>query len=280
MACVLIAGCGYVGGALAVQLAAAGHVVYGLRRNTKALPAGVRPLAFDLAADDPARLPQGLDAVVYAVGAAAHTEAAYRAAYVDWPVRLLRALAHRERRPGRVVFVSSTGVYHQNAGEWVNEESPAASERFSGRVLRAGEAAVGAVGLPLTVVRLSGIYGPGRTRLIDSVRAGSAVCVEGDTAILNHIHRDDAAGAIAHVLRLETPEALYLATDCEPVARCVCLDWIAEQLGCPRPPRVRREAAAAGGERGGNRRYSNARLRASGYRFVYPTFREGYGALL
>jgi nucleoside-diphosphate-sugar epimerase len=280
MAGVLIAGCGYVGGALGSLLAASGHVVHGLRRNTAALPAGVHPLAFDLASDDPAGLEHDFEFVVYAVGASAHEEAAYRDAYVRWPLRLLRALAQRAAPPRRVIYVSSTGVYHQDDGEWVDEESPAASGRFSGRVLLEGEAAVRAVGLPLTVVRLSGIYGPGRTRLIDSVRGGTAVCVAGDKAILNHIHRDDAAGAIAHVLRLASPAALYLGTDCAPVPRCVCLDWIAEQLGCPRPRRVEREAVASGGARGGHRRYSNARLLGSGYRFIYPTFREGYGALL
>ena len=128
-------------------------------------------------------------------------------------------------------------------------------------------------------MRFSGIYGPGRDRLIESVRNGSARLVRGSTAVLNHIHRDDCAGALAHVLGMESPAPLYLGTDSEPAYKNDLLRWIAKQLGVSTPPEV--EAEITGGiHRGGHRFYDNALLRDSGYRFLYPTYREGYGALL
>jgi nucleoside-diphosphate-sugar epimerase len=276
----LIAGCGYVGGALARQLHARGATVYGLRRDPSALPAGVRPIAADLTAPESlGSLPEGLDAIVYAASASQYGEAAYRAAYVDGVENLLRAVASRP--PGRLVFTSSTGVYGQDDGTWLDETSPADADRPTAQALRDGEARVLHGDIPGTVVRLSGIYGPGRTRLIDSVRTGRARLEQGPTRYLNHIHRDDCAGALAHVLALPNPASLYLATDDEPRPRNDLLCWIADRLGLPEPPYAESAPGSArSSERGGNRRYRNQRLRESGYHLRFPTFREGYGSLI
>lgn len=280
---VLIAGCGYVGSELGRRLAAAGHEAYGLRRDPSSLPASIRPVAADLgdagalrAALD-AALPTGFDAVVYAAAADGFDEARYRAAYVDGPRRLLDALLARGATVRRFVFVSSTGVYAQQDGSWVDEDTPAEPPEFSGRALRDGERAVLAGPYPATVLRLGGIYGPGRTRLVDAVRTGAARAREG--LFTNRIHRDDAAGALAHLLGLDAPAPLYLGVDDEPAEEPVILDWLADRLGVPRPPR---DAAAPrdGLERRGNKRCRNARLRAAGYAFHFPTFREGFAALL
>src|SRR5690606_35593998 len=107
---VLIAGCGYVGSALALQLLSEGHSVWGLRRNVAALPDGVHPLQADLHQDPFVVLPVPFDQVVYATGSEAFTEAAYRAAYVDGPRRLITALQEQGQAPQRVIFTSSTGV--------------------------------------------------------------------------------------------------------------------------------------------------------------------------
>ena len=122
---ILIAGCGYVGTALGVRLGADGHSVWGLRRRPDGLPDIVRPLAGDLSdAATLQDLPPGLDVVYYTAGAADSSEAAYRTAYVDGPRHLLEALQQQGQRPRRVVFTSSTGVYAQCRGEWVDEDSP------------------------------------------------------------------------------------------------------------------------------------------------------------
>ncbi len=280
MARVLIAGCGYTGAALGLRLAGEGHIVWGLRRRAEGLPPGILPLGADLT--DPRSLkslPPGLDSVFYTAGADGSGEEAYRAAYLTGPALLLEALEAQGQRPGRLVFTSSTAVYAQSSGEWVDETSPAAPADFRGALLLEGERLLLGGPFPATVVRLAGIYGPGRTRLIGRVRRGEAVCPEGPPIYTNRIHRDDAAGALRHLMALERPEALYLGADHEPAERCEVLRWLAGKLGAP-PPRQAPLSGAEPSRPRSNKRCSNARLLASGYRFRYPSYREGYGAIL
>lgn len=269
---VLIAGCGDVGTALGLELVADGHEVVALRRQTAGLPASFVHVAADLTA--PATLtalPDGIECVVYAAAADERSEPAYRAAYVDGLRNVLAAVGDSLRR---VIYVSSTAVYGQHDGEEVDEASPTEPAGFSGRVLLDGErlalAAPSAV-----VVRLGGIYGPGRTRLLDEVRAGRAVCPEGPPQFTNRIHRDDCAGVLRHLLMRPDAAGVWVGVDRDPVDRCTLLAWLAERLGAPRPPRG--DVVA---ERGGSKRCRSDKLVASGYVHRYPTFREGYGALI
>jgi len=280
MSTVLIAGCGYVGSALALRLAALGHTVWGLRRNTAALPSCARPFKADLLRPATLRpLPAHFDFVFYTAGAAGFTERDYRDAYVDGLGNLLDALEAGDAPPKRVFFTTSTGVYAQDDGSWLDEQSPTEPRRFSGKCLIEGEARLHAAPIPGTVLRLGGIYGPGRTRLLDNVRSGEARCVAGRTAYLNLIHRDDCAGALLHLMELDEPETVYLGVDELPVERCALLRWLAGALGVPEP-RVVPATEAPEPQRGGNRRFRNTRLKASGYTFAFPNYREGYGALL
>jgi len=278
MARVLIAGCGYVGSTLAALLADEGHDVWAMRRTAAALPPGVRHLAADLR--DPASLaalPEALDRVAYTATADAFTDDAYRAAYVDGPRNLLAALARQGQAPRRVAFTSSTSVYGQADGAWVDEDSPAAPAGFGGRRMLEGERAFLDGPFPATVLRLGGIYGPGRASLVEKVRAGEAECAP-TPSWSNRIHRDDAAGALRHVLSMESPAPLYLCVDREPAELCDVYRWIAARLGVPAP---RAGSAAETAERSrGNKRCSSARLAVSGYTFRHPTFREGFGAVL
>ncbi len=269
MSRVLIAGCGDVGGELARRLLADGHEVYGLRRRVHLLPAGVRPVAADLQDLDSLRaVPDRLDAVCYVAAADGRSPEAYRGAYVDGPRNLLRAVS-RTGAPGRVLYTSSTRVYAQHAGEWVDEDSSTGGDDY-GRILLEGEAAVRDGAAAVVVVRLAGIYGPGRTRVIERVRAGEP-CTP---AYTNRIHRDDCAGVLRHLLQLERPLPLYLGADHEPATQCEVMRWIAGRLGLPAPAPTGTGAAAGG------KRCRNARLVSSGYAFEHRSFRDGYGALL
>lgn len=275
---ILIAGCGYVGTALAGLLVRDGHHVWALRRGGVLLPKGAESVQADvLKPETLSMLPSGLDAAVYAVSAGGYDEARYRAAYVDGPRNLLSALKATSAQLKRFVFVSSTGVYAQDNGEWVDEDSPAEQTHFSGATLLEGERLVHAGPFPATVVRLGGIYGPGRTRLIDSVRAGTATIPAGPSFI-NLIHRDDCAGILRHVLMIKNPAPLYLGVDNEPVDRRELLAWVAEQLGAAKPP-VDTSTSSARSLRG-NKRCRNARLINSGWKPVFASFRDGYSALL
>jgi nucleoside-diphosphate-sugar epimerase len=280
MAQILIAGCGYVGTALGLRLSAAGHVVWGLRRSAEGAPPGIRYVAADLTVPKTLQeLPPGLDAVFYTAAPNGSDDAAYGAIYVDGLRYLLEALVRQRQSPRRIMFTSSTAVYAQSAGEWVDEMSPTEPTHFSGRRVLEGERLLLGGPFPATAIRFGGIYGPGRTSLIERVRQGLATCRDGPPLYTNRIHRDDCAGALHHLMSLPQPDSLYLGVDHEPAEHCGVLRWLADQLGAP-PPRVVVSAVADTRRHRTNKRCSNAKLVASGYAFRYSTFREGYTALL
>lgn len=278
MARLLIAGCGYVGAALATRLASDGHAVWTLRRSMTAPPSGATAIRADLSdVDALRRLPPRLEHVFYTASADGTDDRSYRSAYVDGLRYLLAAIDGHPIR--RIVFASSTGVYAQSHGEWVDEDSPAEPAHFSGKRLLEGERLLALARVPATVVRFAGIYGPGRARLVERVRRGEAVVPAGGPVYANRIHRDDCAGVLRHVMMLERADPLYVAADEEPAELAVVLGWIAERLGVPRPTADAREEGTRYG-RTTNKRVRSARLLASGYRFRYPTFREGYAELI
>ncbi|MEM6456060.1 MAG: SDR family oxidoreductase [Acidobacteriota bacterium] len=297
MARVLIAGCGDVGCALAVRLRDAGHAVWGIRRTAATLPPGIQPLIYDLADRDAHRrhLPTDLDHVVYAAApgardrgetdrVAADRVALYRRAYLVGLGRLLDALASTNPQVQRVIFVSSTGVYGSDDGAWVDEDTPPAPARPTGAVLLEAEARLHASPFAGCALRAAGIYGPDRLALVRRALAAD-ILDRGAVSWTNRIHRDDVAGALAHLLmRDEAPAPCYLAVDEAPAPRHAVIDWLRAQLGLPRA--VDRDgatgdpSASSDRTRGANKRCDGGRLRATGYRFQHPTYREGYTAVL
>jgi nucleoside-diphosphate-sugar epimerase len=274
---VLIAGCGDIGTALGVELAALGHDVWGIRRTPANLPSALHALQGDLTRPATLRgLPRQIDVAVYTAAPDASTDDAYRATYVQGLRGLLQVLESASSPPRRTVFASSTAVYGQTDGSWVDEASPTEPRGFRGRRLLEAEQLLAASRIPATVLRLGGLYGPGRIRLIDRLRRGEAACVAGPPLFGNRIHRDDAVGALRHTVELAAPAPLYLGVDHEPADECEVLRWLAPQLGLPAPHIV----SAAGESHPSNKRCRNDRLVASGYSFHYPTFREGYAGVL
>jgi nucleoside-diphosphate-sugar epimerase len=275
---VLIAGCGYVGSSLGSLLSSEGHSVFGLRRNASALPPDIHPIRADLSAPlSPAALPPKLDVVVYAASPSGSSKEAYRDVYVNGPLNLLSALAP-QRGLHRLIFVSSTGVYAQRGGEWVDEESPAEPESEGGKRLLEGEGLVLGSPIPAIALRLGGIYGPGRSGTIQRVLNGASDG-EDQHRYINRIHRDDCVGALRHLILLEDAAPLYLGVDHEPATHRTVADWLFARLGEEFSPPGRNTSRNAPRVRT-NKRCSNARLVSSGYRFRYPTFREGFAALL
>jgi nucleoside-diphosphate-sugar epimerase len=276
---VLIAGCGYVGGRLAELLVGDGVRVWGLKRSPSGLPEGVEPVAADVT--DPgtlAGLPRAR-ALVYAVSPSGRSPAEYRQAYVDGLRNVLDALGSRGG-VGRVVLVSSTGVYGHTDGRWVDESTPTAPADATGERILEGESLVGSAGTLAVVIRLGGIYGPERTRTVRRVLDGQVGCPAPDR-YGNRIHREDAAAAIRHLLALPDPAAVYLGVDRDPAPLREVYRWIAERAGAPDPCRNRGDAGGdAPGRRGTNKRCSGQRLVDSGFGFVYPTFREGYAPIV
>lgn len=275
----LIAGCGDVGSRLAEQLIALGWPVHGLRRTVAALPAGVLPVAGDLQqAARPAAWPQGeLDYLVYCAAASQHDEAGYRLAYVEGLRHVLAWLAQSGQRPRRLLFVSSSSVYAQADGGWVDESSPAAAPGYSGQIMLEAERLALDSGIPATRVRLTGIYGPGREWLLKQVRMGYRVVSE-PPLYGNRIHADDAAGLLAFLLQADARgvalDDCYIGVDDEPAALHEVMGWLRERLG------VSHWSEESTVRRSGSKRCSNVRARALGWAPRYPSYREGYAALL
>ena len=276
---VLIAGCGDVGCRLAEQMLAKGWQVYGLRRNISRLPVGVSGVAGDLFSEDcPPTWPVGaVDYLVYCAAATDHDEAGYRAAYVDGLRHVLGWLEDYGQVPERLLFVSSSSVYEQKDGSWIDETSPAQPSAYSGRIMREAEQVALDSGIPASVVRLTGIYGPGREWLLTQVRRGYRVAVD-PPLYGNRIHADDAAGLLAFLLNADRQgvalQDCYIGVDDAPAPLAEVVAWLREYLG------VTEWAEDASVRRTGSKRCSNARIKALGWQPRYPSFREGYAAIL
>lgn len=274
----LIVGCGDIGHRLAERLSPAHYQITGLRRNPPAPNSRVRYLAADAA--DPIALTSALrasfDVVVITLTPSERTEAGYHQAYVLSCENLVQALERQAQPPRLVIFVSSTSVYGQTEGEWVDEQSPTEPQGATARRLLEAEKVIAESSFAHCIVRFSGIYGPGRNRRVEQVRQGRAILSRRYT---NRIHADDCAGVLAHLIerqRADEPiDSLYLASDDEPAPMAEVVNWLAMHL---RVDWARFAPDAR--ERTDNKRCANQRLRASGYEFRYPDYRAGYSALL
>lgn len=254
----LIVGCGYVGTALAEQLVAAGESVIAVTRSGVDID-GVRSLERDVT-DSALELPTA-DRVYYLVSAGARDADAYRAAYVDGLQHTIDASVSDETT---LVYASSTGVYEDEDGSWVDETTPLDPSSDRARLLLEAEEVARTAGG--TAVRFAGLYGPERTgvdRYLDDARVPAGY--------LNLLYRTDAAKAM--IVAGEGPHDCYLAVDDEPVHRHDLARWLSDVTGRPHGTLV--EAV----ERS-NKRCSNDRLRGAGWEPVYPTYREGYAAAL
>jgi nucleoside-diphosphate-sugar epimerase len=269
---VFIAGCGFVGLAVARLYHAKGWDVVAATHSAesaaKLQEEPFRVLAVDIA--DRAvlgALPElrGLDVVVHCASSGrGGTEDCQR---VFWDG--VRAL-HFMLGPGRIIFTSSTSVYAQNDGAVVTEDSPAEPVRETGRILRAAEDFVCARGG--VVARLAGIYGPNRSVLLRKFFSGEAVLEGTGGRVVNQIHRDDAATAL---LALAGQRGVFNVADDTPLTQREVYAWLAERFARPLPPTgpvdVNRKRGVT------SKRVSNAKLRTLGWAPRFSSFREAVG---
>ncbi len=271
---ILIAGCGDLGQRAAALLARHGHAVWGLRRHppTPAPDGPLRWIAGDLTQPDSLRaLPAGITRVLYTATPDGRDEAAYRRAFVQGLQHLTAAL------PGsveRIVFVSSSAVYGDHDGDWVDESTPTAPLGYNGRILVEAENWLADQPVRSIALRLGGLYGPGRLQLLERLRAGQARAPRDPVHWANRMHIDDAAAAAAHLLLLESAESVYVGADDTPLPLHTLYTDLAAQLGAPPVPE------GPGPANVGSKRLRNARLKASGLTLRWPDARAGYAALI
>lgn len=271
---VLIAGCGDLGTEAGLRFAAAGYAVTGLRRHADRIPRPIVGRSVDLRHEVPEVAPDTA-VVVVAFAAGSRDVDEYRATYVDGLRNVLDGIDASDAHP-RLLVVSSTAVFDVDDGSEVTEATPARGSTPTAEVLVEAEALLRERATGAVLVRLSGIYGPGRERLVEQVRSGTARLAPATSPHTNRIHRDDAAAALVHLAGVADPAPTYLGTDDEPARLDDVLRFLADELGTPEPTR----GEGSGRQAGGDKRLSNALLRSTGWAPTYPTFREGYRAVL
>jgi nucleoside-diphosphate-sugar epimerase len=259
---------------VAQRLRAQHAEVWALRRQPPARDKqGIHWLSGDLTQPDSLRgLPEGISRLVYLPAPDTRDKAAYRAIFVDGLRHLLEALDTRALK--RVLLVSSSAVYGEHDGDWVDEDTPTAPLGFNGALLLETEQWLAAQPVPSTVLRLAGLYGPGRLQWVERMRTGQLRAPRETPHWANRIHVDDAAAAVVHLLGLAAPQALYLGVDDTPMPLDELYDFVASLIDVPLPA----DGAAPAGV--GSKRLSNARLRAGGWAPQWPDARDGYAELL
>ena len=272
-------GHGYSARALARRLLPRGWQVYGTTRSPERAEhlraEGITPLLWD--SDDVA---DALDAATHVLSSAAPTEAGD-------PVlaRHRAAIAAAAPRLDWTGYLSTTGVYGDHQGGWVDEETPLTPSTERGRRRVAAEAEWRSVpGLPLHIFRLAGIYGPGRGPF-EKVRQGTARRIVKPGQVFSRIHVDDIAQVLEASIGRPRPGAVYNLCDDDPAPPEDVIAHAAELLGLPVPPAVpfgeAEMSPMARSFYAESKRVSNRRIKEElGVRLIHPDYRSGLRALL
>jgi len=298
----LIVGCGYLGRRMAARWVEEGHEAFATTRSPERAeewkkgtglicrngpkgashkaPSPFSPVVADVTRPETLSALPKAETVLYAVGFDRTSGASRHQVYAEGLRAVLDALDPAVTR--RIIFISSTGVYGDPGGQWVDEDSPCRPESDGGRAFLAGEQILARhpLGERSITLRMAGIYGPGRVPKAEELRAGKPVAVAAGGSV-NLIHVDDAAAAVVAAEARAEPPRLFLVSDGHPVERREFYTHLAEVLGCaqPRfvePPPEQRKI----GRGGGDKRVRNRRmLEELGVRLAYPTYREGLAGI-
>ncbi|HEY0966785.1 MAG TPA: NAD-dependent epimerase/dehydratase family protein [Opitutaceae bacterium] len=282
----IVFGAGYVGSAVVLAAREQGMEVTALTRNPDKAAAlalaGVRTVVADLSSSEwHAQLSPDTDFILNCVSSGGGGLEGYRKSYVDG-LRSILDWARSTPSPGMLIYTGSTSVYPQDGGVRVSEEASTAESTGNARILLEAEDLVRAWAGRWFILRLAGIYGPGRHHLLDQLRAGADTLAGQGEHHLNLIHRDDIVTAILAAFRAPSsvPSGIFNVADDGAAPKATLVKWIAARLGCPEP-------AFSGEPVTGRRRgtpdrvIANDRIkRVLGWQARYPTFRDGYAAFL
>ena len=256
-------------------LLAEGYYVWGLRRDTSELPYGFNRIACDLANLGELKLSFNPDYVFFMPSAGKYDLETYKAIYTKGVENLIKCLNFNKSFPKRIFYISSTSVYTRNNGEWVNENSPIENITTHGACLINGEKLLLNNQFPLTVIRFSGIYGPGRKYLVNQIIEGR-IKRSLYPSYINSIHQEDCARLLKYLMLLPNPRNLYIGVDSEPSLKNDVIEWLSNQYNLELPEIEENQFAVDLKTRRGNKRCSNQLILSEGFKFIYPSFRDGY----
>jgi nucleoside-diphosphate-sugar epimerase len=279
----LIFGCGYLGRRVAAHWQAAGETVHVVTRSpsraAELRASGLQPIVADVLDAETLRELPIAETVLFAIGFDRTAGRSIREVYVDGLAAVLAALPIET---GQVIYISSTGVYGQNAGELVDETSDCHPIREGGRACLEAERLLLAhpLGRRAVILRLAGIYGPGRIPRRQELAAGQPLAAPSE-GWLNLIHVDDAAGVVLAAETKTPSPRLYVVSDGHPVERYVYYAELARLLGAPPPRFTPAPPDSPGRERAvADKRIDNRRMLAElDVRLANPSYREGLASI-
>ena len=271
----LIVGCGYLGARVASLWLQQGRRVIAATRNAAHLPAGVEPIVCDVLQPNSLRTLPEVETVLYAIGFDRSSGASMRRVYVDG---LANVLAHLPT-PKRFLYISSSSVYGQADGSWVDETSPTEPSEVSGQIVLDAEAVLHAKLPTAIILRFAGIYGPGRLLRRTTIEKGEPIVGDADKW-LNLIHVEDGARAVLAAESKGVSGRVYNVCDDHPVRRRYFYAAVAGTLSAPVPtfvsPPVDQPTPP---HEKGNRRISNRRMKEELHaQLRYPDYDQGLRA--
>jgi len=274
MARILIAGCGSTGSAVGKSLLNDCHEVYGLKRHPPADIQGIHYIRADLTiAADLREIDTNFDLVIYILSPDDRSEDAYRKVFIDGVKNLLQVFS-QHNPAARFIFISSTSVYGQSQGEWVDEDSETVPVSTTGQIILQAENAFLGYNMRNCIIRFSGIYGRGKSHLLAAVTSKRTVQYE-PPYYMNRIHWQDCVRIINFIanrmLAGKDLQSIYLATDDDPAPKWEVFNYLAARLDVDSPQKAAMPQGAAQ-----NKRCSNKSLKQLGYRFKYTSYKEGF----
>lgn len=219
---------------------------------------------------------QSITHVVYCAAPSERTEAAYRATYLTGLQNMVTALNPKQRsqpKMPQLLFVSSTAVYDSQAQGLIDESSPTEPRGFNGKILLEAEQWLESNWPGALILRLSGIYGPNKSSLLNSIAAGTTTIPDSPDFIANRIHIEDAARAILHLFD-QGESGVFIGTDSHPMPLSTLYSKLANMLDAPEPKHG--EASPMMGKK----RLSNHKLLSTGFELTWPDCLQGYDALI
>jgi len=274
-----VLGCGYLGKRVALRWRANGHDVFvstrSAQRGDELSKQGLQPVICDITDSTSLdNLPQP-DSVLFAVGFDRSSGRTISEVYVQGLRNVLSALSDSVNR---MIYISSTGIYSQNDGQWVDEDSPCEPNRDGGKACLDAEQLLAGhtIGAKTNVLRLAGIYGPERVPSRKDVVGGEPI-IAPSHGYLNLIHVDDAADIIIAVEQKAQAPRTYLVSDGHPVPRRDYYREIARRFGASEPEFIEPSEQDPAAQRAtSDKRISNQRLLDELHvSLKYPTYREG-----
>jgi nucleoside-diphosphate-sugar epimerase len=284
-ASVLIVGCGDLGVRAGTALLQRGWSVAGVRRDATRLPTMFLGHAVDYTQPASLSFVETLrpDFILAIFNPADRSISGYRLGFQTAMDNLLSGLG--QHRPRHILMTSSTRVFAEAQGGWVDESSAVTTDDSAALAMLAAERALLESGNNASVVRFAGIYGNPDNFLIARISRGER-CPPAPVSYTNRIHREDCAAFLVHLLLKAnagaTLRSLYIGVDDDPAPQYEVQCWLAERLGIPDHDKKGQAQRSESASRSvsGNKRCRNLALHQSGYQLKYPDYRSGYTALL